>query len=144
MGLVSSVRERNVREETENFHRNQIALTVDYIHNNLHRKLTVEELADKAIMSIFHFQRVFKNHTGYGVREYIRNELLDGAAKDLRETDIKVKNIQEKAHYDSPEVFSRAFKTRFGVSPSLYREQESAYQEVAILLKDVYQEENLV
>lgn len=121
-------KERVYKEETLDHYKQQIDLVVKYILSNLDRRLTLDELSEKAEMSHFHFQRVFKRVTGYGFREFIRNELLEVAAHDLKTTLNSIKNIQEKIHYDTPEVFCRAFKAKFGVSPSKYRLENSLYK----------------
>ena len=136
-------KERRYRDETLNHYQKQINHTVSYIHKNLDKRLTLEELSDKAIMSPFHFQRVFKRVTGFGFREYIRNELLDKAAEKLKTTPAKIKDIQEAAHYDSPEVFSRAFKARFGLSPSKYRAEATVYQESSNFASHEYSEQSV-
>ncbi len=131
------------REVTTSFHNKQIALTVNHIHENLDKKLTITGLAQKAVMSPFHFQRIFKDKTGYGVREYIRNELLAIAAKDLKNTNIKVKVIQEKSFYESPEAFTRAFKVKYGMAPSKYRNEFKEYEESKSFQNENYQEKAL-
>ncbi len=132
--------ERIEREVTTKFHNKQIALTIKHIHDNLDKKLTINDLAQKAVMSAFHFQRIFKDKTGCGVREYIRNELLAIAAEDLKNTNTKVKHIQEKSFYESPEAFTRAFKARYEITPSKYRVNFKKYEESKIVCNENYQE----
>lgn len=43
----------------------------NYIAENLNEKLTVQGLADKTLMSISHFSRVFKQQTGFSPYEYV-------------------------------------------------------------------------
>ncbi len=136
-------RERVEREATANFHNKQIALVVNHIHNNLHKKLTTVSLAKKAVMSRFHFQRVFRDKTGCSVREYISNELWAIAAEDLKSTNMKVKHIQEKIFYESPEAFTRAFTAKFGMTPSKYREQFKVYGESVVVQNENYAEKSL-
>ncbi len=128
------------REATAKLHNKQIALVVNHIHKNLHKKLTTAGLAKKAVMSRFHFQRVFRDKTGCSVREYISNQLWAIAAEDLKNTDMKIKHIQEKIFYESPEAFTRAFTTKFGVTPSMYRAQFNEYEENVVVQNENYAE----
>ncbi len=51
----------------------------DYVHENIRRRVTLEQLADKACMSPRNLTRIFKRETGITVNEYtnlIRKEML--------------------------------------------------------------------
>jgi AraC-like DNA-binding protein len=45
------------------------------------------------------------------------------AARLLRFTDLTAQEIAQRVGYDDPLYFSRAFKRRYGESPSAYRER---------------------
>lgn len=121
------VKENVVKESTKENHYNRIAMTLEYIEDNIDKKISVSNLTNVALMSPYHFQRVFRDHTGYSVREYIRNKLLERAADFLITTECNVKQLQKITHYNSAEAFSRAFKSKFGVTPVQFREQNKKY-----------------
>ena len=50
-------------------------------------------------------------------------ELLDTACDMLRDPDLKITDIAFHLHYDSLSYFLRAFKKRFGMTPTEYRAQ---------------------
>ncbi|KAB8138207.1 AraC family transcriptional regulator, partial [Gracilibacillus oryzae] len=93
-----------------------------YIEDHLDKKLEIDRLAEIAFLSKFHFQRLFHMVTGVTVAEYIRRRRLTLAAQELISTDIKIIDIAFKYGYDTPESFSRAFRTIHGISPSQARE----------------------
>ena len=91
------------------------------IENHLTEELDISELARKAFLSRFYFQRIFRATWGLGVGEYIRNRRLALAGEDLLNTDARVIEIAAKYGYDSPDSFRRAFVRFHGISPSEVR-----------------------
>src|SRR5262249_47535112 len=83
--------------------------------------LPLDRLAHVAHFSPYHFHRVFKALTGEGVYEYVRRLRLESAAVALKTTRRGVTQIALGAGYNAHEAFTRAFRQRFGVSPSQYR-----------------------
>ena len=49
-----------------------ITNAVSYIEENLDKELNIEDIAAKAYVSSFHFQRIFSVLCGFTVGEYIR------------------------------------------------------------------------
>ena len=98
-----------------------IQRAIDYIEDNLTEKLDYEEIAKRAFVSNFHFQRIFGILCGYTLGEYIRNRHLTLAGSDLASSDVKVIDTALKFGYDSPESFGRAFTKFHGIAPSQAR-----------------------
>src|SRR5262245_32825920 len=92
-----------------------------FIQDNLDDDLSLERLAKIAHFSPYHFHRIFRALLGEGVHEYVRRLRLESAAQVLRSTGRNVVEVALGAGYGSHEAFSRAFRQRFGVSPSEYR-----------------------
>jgi AraC family transcriptional regulator len=92
--------------------------TLDTIERRLDQDLSIEELAQQAYMSMFHFQRTFSLVLGIGIGEYIRNRRLSVAAEQLAAKKIKVIDAALIYGYDSPESFTRAFFKFHGINPS--------------------------
>ena len=94
---------------------------MDYIESNLAGEITYDEIARTAGYSTFHFQRIFSFIADVSLSEYIRRRRLTMAAFDLQASDIKVIDLSLKYQYESPEAFTRAFKSLHGVTPSYAR-----------------------
>ncbi len=92
--------------------------SIEYIEENLDGELTVEAIAQKAYMSKFHFQRMFSMLTGFTVSEYVRNRRLTKAAQEIINSDVKIIDIAMKYGYESPEAFTKAFRSIHGISPT--------------------------
>jgi len=97
---------------------------IDYIEENITQTLEVEEIAKRALLSKYYFQRVFHAVTGVTVTDYIRNRKLTLAAEELVTTDKSVTEIAMDYGYESTDAFTKAFRRLHGVTPSLMRRGE--------------------
>ena len=109
-----------------------------YIEEHLTDELDVREIAAKAYLSPYYFQRVFHALCGVSVAEYVRNRRMALAGEELSGTDARVIDVALKYGYDSPDSFARAFRRFHGVSPSAAQNggvSLRAYAPVSIRLK---------
>lgn len=95
---------------------------MDFISANLDREPALEEIARAAHFSAFHFHRIFKAATGEPVFGFVRRLRLERAANrllaDLR-TDVTT--VALESGFSSSQNFAKAFRARFGESPSEFR-----------------------
>jgi AraC family transcriptional regulator len=94
---------------------------IQYIESNLHRKLSLEELASRYFISPTYFYRIFRAVTNQTVKSYILERKLSAAAVALKKTDRNVADIAFRYGFNSHEQFSRDFRKLFKVTPSRYR-----------------------
>ncbi len=100
-----------------------VTKALDYIEKNkTESTLNIEDVAKNIGFSTDYFNRVFRNHTGYNVMEYVRFRRLVYAAMQLRKGDRNIVDIGLACGYDSHDGFGRAFKNQYGKTPSEYRE----------------------
>ena len=99
-----------------------IADAVAYMEDHLTDELSIGQIAKRANVSGFYFQRIFSALCGFTVGEYIRNRRLTLAAQELCSARARVLDIALKYGYESPDSFTRAFIRFHGVSPSAARE----------------------
>ena len=104
-----------------------------YIDENLTGELDIGEIAKRACVSSFYFQRIFTALCGVSVGEYIRSRRLSLAGEELLSSDAKVIDIAVKYGYDSPDSFCRAFQRFHGVSPSAARKSGASLRAYAPL-----------
>ncbi len=100
-----------------------LAEALDYIETHLTENIDINEVAGKALVSSFYFQKIFNVLCGFTVGEYIRNRRLTLAGQELVSSDIKVIDAALKYGYDSPDSFTRAFVRFHGIKPSEAREK---------------------
>ncbi|KPB06424.1 helix-turn-helix domain-containing protein [Bacillus sp. CHD6a] len=95
--------------------------TISYIDCNTHQHFTVQELADKARMTPVSFARAFKKKTGVPPKEFVLDKKIK-KAKELifQNKEMNIKDVALHIGIQDEFYFSRLFKKREGISPSLY------------------------
>ncbi len=94
---------------------------LDYIDRNITRDICLFDLSREAGFSVPHFYRLFKRLTGDTVGEYILRRKVVMSADDLAAGNKSVCSIAMEYGFESHDVFTRAFKRVYGVTPSKYR-----------------------
>ena len=107
--------------------------SIDFIEENLASTLEIVDVAQKAALSPFYYQRIFGALCGMTVGEYIRARRMTLAAQELSGTDGKVIDVALKYGYDSPDSFAKAFQRFHGISPSKAREPGAHLRSLAPL-----------
>lgn len=94
---------------------------VQWIENNLERKLTIAEVATRAGYSKWHLQRLFRSVTGCSLADYIRSRKLEGARLTLISGEGSIIDIATLYGFSSQQSFTRVFVNRYRVPPRRYR-----------------------
>lgn len=96
-----------------------------YIDQHLDQPTSLNTLADVAHFSPFHFHRNFSAWMGETLGDYLRRRRVEvGAMRLAAQPRTRILNIALSVGFSSAEAFTRAFKRRFGCSPSSWREQQ--------------------
>ena len=102
-------------------YRSRINKVIDYVNNNVHRPISLDELAAVAYFSPFHFHRIFVAVTGETVNNFTNRMRNEKAARLLRFSDKPIAEIATACGFSSGATLSRQFKQYFETSPSAYR-----------------------
>lgn len=92
-----------------------------YMQENLHKNITLEDLAAAAHLEKSYFSRKFKRVSGCSPMEYLRCLRLDKAKELLRYSDLTVTQVSEALGFQSLHHFSKAFHHFAGCSPMAYK-----------------------
>lgn len=107
---------------TEESSRDRLRELLDVIVDSLNEPgLTGRDVAGRAFLSRFYFDRIVAAATGEAPGALRRRLLLERAAHQLGDGRTSVTAAAFAAGYRSPEAFSRAFRRAFGVHPSGHR-----------------------
>ena len=107
----------------------RINRVIDYINNHYGEDLSLIKLAEIACLSKFHFHRLFHKHFGETVHDCIRRVRLEHATHLLvADVHASIAEIAEACGFSSSQNFSRAFKERFGFSPTAARKNPDQHQ----------------
>ena len=95
----------------------------EYLRNHLDSRISVEELAVIASLSVSHFAALFRQHVGMPALQY-QTQLRMARARELLDTsDLPVRAVAEHVGYVDAFYFSRQFKSIHRVTPMQYRRQ---------------------
>ncbi|MCM3291413.1 AraC family transcriptional regulator [Paenibacillus sp. MER 180] len=97
-----------------------IEAAILYIKRNYMNPLTLGELAVIHAMNAKRFSYYFHKYTGYRPIDYAIHYRMERACELLTIGSFSVSDIAASVGYANPLYFSRAFKKKFGVSPSAY------------------------
>lgn len=101
----------------------QIKTITNYIEEHYADKITLEDLAALANISVYHLSHIFKNCTGQSPNEYLNFYRLTKAANKLTSEDTPILTIAIECGYNNISYFNRVFKRRYGITPKAYRQK---------------------
>lgn len=112
--------------QSRNEYLRRIYKVQDYIESHINDSLSIEELADVAGFSKYHFHRIFKGIVDEPLSRYVNRLKLERATHLLTyRPDMTITDISYHFGFTDSAVFSRTFKSYYGVSPSQYRSHNS-------------------
>ncbi|MBP2034094.1 YesN/AraC family two-component response regulator [Clostridium algifaecis] len=108
---------------TEDIKQNSpIDTAINYIHNNVDKKILLKNLAQLTNLSTYYFSHIFKIQTGYSPIEYVISERLDKAKVLLKTTSLSIDEIAFRVGYKNTGSFINLFVEKIGYSPKKFRE----------------------
>jgi len=106
----------------ENSKLSKVSNVIEYVVNNLDKKITLEDMAKKAEMSVNNFHKLFKEAQHDTPVQFIKKIKLSKAKQLIVYDNKKAIEASELVGYSSFSQFSREFKRHFGESPSKIKE----------------------
>lgn len=120
----SNLRQPMLRSTNRVGHR-KIARSIDYIRSleqyDNPPNVTLDELAEVAGLSKYHFLRQFSQVVGITPGAYLRTLRLCHAARKLRSSDLPILEVALSVGFADHPSFSRAFARHMGMTPSEYQ-----------------------
>ena len=104
-------------------HARSIGRAISFIDAHLCEPLSVDQVAEQAILSKSYFCYLFKQLTQRTFLEYVQGKRLQLACTLLRETDDLIEDIAHESGFMTVTHFNRVFKKTMGTTPRLYRKQ---------------------
>ncbi|MBU5350676.1 AraC family transcriptional regulator [Paenibacillus barcinonensis] len=96
---------------------------ISYIQGHYMNPMTLDELAKLHGVGSKRFSYFFHKYTGFRPIDYVIHYRLERASELLRSGNYLVRDVAASVGYTNPLYFSRAFKKKFGVSPSEFTPQ---------------------
>lgn len=109
----------NQPDETQDYAK----IAFDYIYNNYMYPITIQEIADYIGINRSYLYRTFKEAYDMSPHQFLLDYRMDQARKALQQTKNPIYLIAESVGYMDQLQFSKAFKNRYQLSPTKFREK---------------------
>lgn len=96
----------------------------NYVAQNYQKDISLEQAAEVANFSIYHFTRFFKECTGMTFTKYLNVYRIGKIEQMLKDTDKAITRLALEEGFNSIKTFNRVFKEVKGCSPSEYRKSK--------------------
>lgn len=122
------------------FQRHRINRSLNHIRDHLTGQLNLDQLADAACLSKYHFIRVFAQHLGETPNQFIARRRLECATTKLVfKPHSSITNIALDSGFSGSDAFARAFKAKYGRTPrSVKNSDPSIFEELGRNCIDQY------
>jgi AraC-like DNA-binding protein len=112
-----------LKEKPQNRKENIINNIRFKIHDNLFDEVSLKDLAVQHNVSYVWFRKAFKEVTGISPGQYLLNLKLEKACELLKKSDKPISDIASDAGFISEFHFSKMFKKKIKMAPSLFRKR---------------------
>lgn len=117
-----SARSGTPRQITGGVAEKSLHRVLEYIQANLAGDLHLQELAEIADLSTFHFAKLFKRSTGWSPHQFVLQRRLERAKELLRNPHITLSEVSLRAGFADQSHLSNVFRRFVGLTPSRFRE----------------------
>ena len=105
------------------FRHHMVNKVIMYINDQLETDLTVENIAGNFHISTSHLSRIFREHVGITLVEYLNVRRVEESQYYLRHTNKSITSISDQFHFCNQSYFTRIFKKYTGVIPKHFRDE---------------------
>ena len=99
-------------EEHVQIQRSPLTATKEFIDAHYMKEIKLEDAADCASLSAYHFSKVFKEKYGLTFIEYLTDIRIEHAKREIIQTNKSLKEICYNSGFRDPNYFSRVFKKK--------------------------------
>ena len=96
---------------------------IAYINENVEKKITCDEIAEKLNINRTYVSTCFKKEVGMGLIDYVNQQKITRAKYLLQFTNKPLKEITYYLSFSSQAYFSKIFKDVVGMTPLEYKER---------------------
>lgn len=106
----------------------RIEAAIAYMRAHASESVRMEDLAQAACMSPYHFQRRFHKEMGVPPHLYLNRYRISQAKQLLATTDLPIATVAEQTGFSTPSHLSDTFRKITGMTPGEYRRSMRTFQ----------------
>ena len=97
---------------------------INYINDNLDRKIKLDDVAKLIDISQYYFCHLFKESTGIAPYKYVIKQRVDKAQELIKQTKLPLTEIAFRCGFGSQSQMTQHFRRSVGVTPKVYRDRQ--------------------
>lgn len=101
----------------------KLKAVISYIHENLERNLSLDELARVAKMGSHYFAGLFKQSTGKPPHQYVTTCRVEKAKLLLKDRRLSISEVCYEIGFGCQSHFTKVFRKHTGMTPGKYRKE---------------------
>lgn len=98
-----------------------------YLEQQLHRPITLSQLATVSSLSVRQLTSLFQQHLGRSPQQYLLELRMHKARQLLESSDLQVQLVAEQIGYTNLAAFSDRFRRYYGKSPRHFRQHNKQH-----------------
>ena len=102
---------------------NKVNTVINYIIENKHKHISLDEISEKLCMTSKSFCRFFKKNTGKNFVSYVNEIKIGEACKLLLSTDLTISEVCHQSGFNNISNFNRRFLELKEIPPKEYRQK---------------------
>jgi len=111
----------NVFTITDKKHLGLVKSAREYIMDNFHRPIDIEDIAQSLFISSSHLSRLFREELDCTVNNYLTRVRIEKAVELIKKPELSVEQVSRAVGIKSQSYFTKIFKEYIGVTPLVYR-----------------------
>lgn len=128
--FIAALTRGKLLKKDENTAESYVSNAKNYIRSNIHKKITVSEIAHFSSIDRSHLTRIFKIICGISTQQFIISLKMEMASQSLKKTTMTIKEVANSVGYDNQMEFSKLFKKHFTITPTQWREKDVFQQSI--------------
>jgi AraC family transcriptional regulator len=93
----------------------------ELLHENMHGKVRLSDIASECGLSVSHFARSFKTSFGSSTHQWLIRHRIDHSKQLMSQTSTSLIDIAIQSGFNDQAAFTRTFRQLVGVSPGRWR-----------------------
>lgn len=112
-----------IQAHTIGKYEHSVSQMISFIQAHLHRKITLQMIAQEIGRSEIHASRIFKKEIGQSVIAYVNEMKMQKAEALLHDRTLKIKDVACMVGIEDQLYFNKIFRKYYHMSPRDYRKQ---------------------